>query len=249
MFGPAESVAVSVTPSADLAGNVAIGVATLADLAGGCQRTRPTLLEMLLSVWRARPLLGCWGDLAGVASSVDLAEVASSAVAEVASSAVAEVASSADLAGLASSADLAGFVTPSGTFRKECGDADLVPGDCDYVCDDIAEVASLAEHAGRVPVGTSPPADTDSTVAAGMSYEEQCQDRHWQGGQTGGPGRGGWCYRFGGVDWTWDVVAEVASECTGTGTTASSGARGDGDDVETPAIVGTGVHTSVGNQS
>ena len=34
----------------------------------------------------------------------------------------------------------------------------------------------MATHAGGVPVGMVPPADTDSAVAAGVSYVEQCQD-------------------------------------------------------------------------
>ena len=37
-------------------------------------------------------------------------------------------------------------------------------------------MASLARHVGGVPVDPVPPANTDSTVAAGMSYGEQCQD-------------------------------------------------------------------------
>ena len=52
MFGPAGSVAVSVTPSADLAGD-------LVDLAGVVTdgvASLPTLLEMLPLVWRPRPL-------------------------------------------------------------------------------------------------------------------------------------------------------------------------------------------------
>ena len=103
-------------------------------------------------------------DLAGVASSADLAEVASLAVAE--------VASSADLAEVASSADLAGFVTSRGKFKMECGDGVLVLSDCGCVCDDFAEVASLAGRAGGVPVCTVPPANADSTVAADRSYDK-----------------------------------------------------------------------------
>ena len=99
-------------------------------------------------------------DITGVVSLADLAEVAPSA----------------DLAGVASSADLAGLFTSRGTFRIECGDSVLTPGDCDYVCDEFAEVASLADHAGGVPVGMAPPADTDSTVAAGMSCVDHCPD-------------------------------------------------------------------------
>ena len=52
----------------------------------------------------------------------------------------------------------------------------LAPGDCDGICNDFAEVAFLAEHAGEVAVDAVLPADTDSTVVAGMSYEEQCQN-------------------------------------------------------------------------
>ena len=37
------------------------------------------------------------------------------------------------------------------------------PGDCDCVCDDFAEVVTLAEHSGGVPVGPAPPAYADST--------------------------------------------------------------------------------------
>ena len=147
--------------SADLAGDATVGLAS------------PAVAEVASSA-----------DLAGVAPSADLDEVASSAIAEVAFSAdiagvassadLAEVASSADLAEVASSADLAGFVTSGGTFRMECGDS--VPGDCDYVCDYFADVVSLVEHAGGVPVGTAPPADTDSIVTAIMSYVKQCQN-------------------------------------------------------------------------
>ena len=57
----------------------------------------------------------------------------------------------------------------------ECGDGVLVPSDCGCVCDDFAEVASLAGRAGWVLVGAVPPADTYSTVAADSLYEKQCQ--------------------------------------------------------------------------
>ena len=53
----------------------------------------------------------------------------------------------------------------------ECGDGILVPSDCGCVCDDFAEVASLAGRPGGVPVGTVPPADAHSTVAVDRSYE------------------------------------------------------------------------------
>ena len=98
MFGPAESVAVGVTPSADLAGDVAIGVTSPADLAGVITAGVASLDDLAgdATVGVASPAV------AEVASSADLARVASSAVAEVVSSAVAEVASSADLAGVVS---------------------------------------------------------------------------------------------------------------------------------------------------
>ena len=169
MFGPAGSVAVGMTPWTDLAGDVAVDVVSPADLAGVV--------------------------FAGVASSA-VAEVAAPAnlagdvTVGVASSAVAEVASSADLAEVASLADLAGDVTigvPSSTdpadfvtagvaLREECGDGVVILGNYDCVCDDFAEVASLAEHAGGVTVDMAPSADTDIVFAAGMSYVEQCQE-------------------------------------------------------------------------
>ena len=147
MFYLAESVTVSVTPLADLAGVVAAGVASSADLAGD-----------------ATVGVASSGDLAGDATigvaSPTVAEVASSAVAEVAYSAVAEVASSADhaevassadLAEVASSADLASFVTLCEKFRMKCRDGVLVPDDCDYVvCCMWTSVRTVMSH--RRPV-------------------------------------------------------------------------------------------------
>ena len=149
VFGPAGSVAVSVTPSADLAGDVAVGVASPADRAGVV--------------------------IADVAS---LADLAGDVTIGVASSALAGVASLADLAGdvTVGVPSSAGVVTAGVTFREECGDGVGVPGDYDCVCDDFAEVASLAEHAGGVTVDRAPPADMDSVFADGMSYVEQCQE-------------------------------------------------------------------------
>ena len=55
-------------------------------------------------------------------------------------------------------------------------DGVLAPGDCNGICDEFAEVASLAEHAGGTPVDVVPPVVIDGTAIAGMSHAEQCQN-------------------------------------------------------------------------
>ena len=152
VFGPAGSVAVGVTPLADLAGDAAIGVTSPADLAG--------------------VVTACVASLADLAGDATIG-VASSAVSDVVSLAdLAEVASSADLAevaswawlagdvtfGVLSSADPAGVVTAGVALREECGDGVVIPSDYNCVCDYFAEVTSLAEHAGGVTVDMKPPA-------------------------------------------------------------------------------------------
>ena len=57
---------------------------------------------------------------------------------------------------------------------EECGgDGVVVPVDYDCVCDDFAEAASLAEHAGGVIVDWAPPAGTGSVFTDDTSCVEQ----------------------------------------------------------------------------
>ena len=80
-----------------------------------------------------------------------------------------------------SSAAPAGIGTAGVTFREECGDGVVVPVDYDCVCDDFAEAASLAEHAGGVIVDWAPPAGTGSVLLTicHVWNNEQC---HKDGG-------------------------------------------------------------------
>ena len=107
-----------------------------------------------------------WASPADLAGDV-AAGVTSQAVAEVASSVdLAGVASPAVLAEAASSADFAGFVDPCGTFGVEYVDSVLATGDCHGICGDFAEVASLAEHAGGA-LAMQPAVDVGRLISIG----------------------------------------------------------------------------------
>ena len=108
----AGDVIVGVSSPADLAGDVTVGVSSLADLAGDVAVGVSSLADLVGVVPSAVAEVASSVNIAEVASSADLARnvtvgVILSAVTEVASLVnIAEVASSADLAEVASSADL-----------------------------------------------------------------------------------------------------------------------------------------------